>query len=162
MLAVLTMLNPGILLRRIVDQSEPNLLGIPAEQAAAPLAPGKWSPAEIIGHLIDSASNNHGRFLRAQQTEELIGLPYDQDFWVTQQNYRSANWPELVQLWAAFNRLLAQLMEHTPEEVLFKKRIRHNLDRIAFKTVPVDQPATLHYFMLDYVAHLEHHLKQIY
>ncbi len=152
---------PGILLRQIIDQTEPLLLEISAEQAATPPRPGKWSPAELIGHLIDSASNNHGRFLRAQQTDAMTGLPYDQDFWVQQQQYRSANWPELVQLWASFNRLIARLMEATPHDRLFSKRTEHNLDRIAFKTVPATEAITLHYFMVDYLAHLEHHLTAV-
>ena len=151
-----------MLLRKIVDQTEAQLLEMPPEQAARPLTPGKWSPAEVIGHLIDSASNNHGRFLRAQQTDELIGLPYDQDFWVKRQGYRSADWPELVRLWTSFNRLLARLMDSTPEDILFKQRPKHNLDRIAFKTVTADQPVTLHYFMVDYLEHLEHHLGTVF
>jgi hypothetical protein len=155
------MQNPGKSLRQIIDQAAPKLLKISADRAATPSQAGKWSPAEIIGHLIDSASNNHGRFLRAQQTDELIGLPYDQDFWVQQQGYRTADWHELVQLWAAFNRQLARLMDATPEEILVKKRTKHNLDQIAYKTVPADQSVTLHYFMVDYVAHLEHHLGQV-
>ncbi|MCB0534400.1 MAG: DinB family protein [Lewinellaceae bacterium] len=153
--------QPGILLHRIIDQATPELLKISPEIAATPPQPGKWSPAEIIGHLIDSASNNHGRFLRAQQSAGLTGLPYDQEFWVEQQQYRSANWPELVQLWAAFNRQLARGMDTTPEESLTRLRLHHNLDQIAFKTVPADKPVTLLYFMQDYVAHLEHHLMQI-
>lgn len=153
--------QPGTLLRKIVDQARPELLKISPENAATSQQPGKWAPAEIIGHLIDSASNNHGRFMRAQQSAGLTGLPYDQEFWVEQQQYRSANWPELVQLWASFNRQLARLMDGTPEEIRTRPRLHHNLDQIAFKTVPVDQPVTLLYFMQDYIAHLEHHLMQI-
>jgi hypothetical protein len=153
--------QPGILLRRIVDQATPELLKISPESAAIPPQPGQWSPAEIIGHLIDSASNNHGRFLRAQQSEGLTGLPYDQEFWVEQQQYHSANWPELVQFWAAFNRQLARLMDATAEENRTRLRLHHNLDQLAFKTVSANQPVTLLYFMLDYVAHLEHHLTQV-
>lgn len=155
------MLHPAQLLRQIIDQTEPKLLELSAEQAATPRQAGKWAPAEIIGHLFDSASNNHGRFLRAQRADDLIGLPYDQEFWVEQQEYRTADWPELVHLWASFNRQLARLMDNTPEGILFQKRKNHNLDRIAFKTMPADQPVTLHFFMLDYVAHLEHHLGQV-
>lgn len=155
------MQQPGALLRQVIEFAEPELLQIPSEQTFQSPQPGKWSPAEIIGHLIDSASNNHGRFLRAQQTDELIGLPYDQEFWVSQQQYRIADWHELVQLWAAFNRQIARIMDNTPDDVLLRKRNKHNLDRIAFKTIPATEPVTLHYFMMDYVAHLEHHLRQI-
>ncbi|MGH7460381.1 MAG: hypothetical protein ACREMA_05050, partial [Longimicrobiales bacterium] len=41
------------------------------DRAAQPRAPGKWSPAQIIGHLIDSASNDHQRFVRARFRADL-------------------------------------------------------------------------------------------
>jgi hypothetical protein len=124
-------------------------------------AMGKWSPREIVGHLIDSASNNHQRFVRAQFKDDLVFPGYEQDAWVAAQRYDDAPWRELIALWAAFNRHLARMMAAVPQDVLTKARRVHNLHQIAFRTVPQDQPATLDYFMRDYVAHLEHHLKQI-
>src|SRR3954451_3183283 len=49
--------------RDTVDRAVVRLLTMSNEQAAARPAAGKWSPKEIIGHLVDSASNNHGRFV---------------------------------------------------------------------------------------------------
>ncbi|MBL7775260.1 MAG: DinB family protein [Saprospiraceae bacterium] len=155
------MYAPGATLIQLIEQWEPLLRQVSSQQAATAPAPGKWAPVEIVGHLIDSASNNHGRFLRAQQSDALLGLPYDQDFWVERQQYRQADWTELVGLWAGFNRLIARLMDATPEKALLQQREQHNLDQIAFRPLPAGQPATLLYFMLDYVAHLEHHLRQI-
>ena len=40
-------------------------------------AANKWSPKEIIGHLIDSATNNHQRFVRVQ-FEDTPAIVYDQ------------------------------------------------------------------------------------
>ena len=37
-----------------------------AEAAGVP-APGRWAKKEVVGHLIDSAANNHQRFVRAQE-----------------------------------------------------------------------------------------------
>ena len=51
--------------RGTVDAGAARLLALTPDQAAARPGPDKWSPKEIIGHLIDSASNNHGRFVRA-------------------------------------------------------------------------------------------------
>jgi hypothetical protein len=39
-------------------------------------APDKWSKKEILGHLIDSAANNHQRFIRAQY-ENIPTIVYD-------------------------------------------------------------------------------------
>ena len=129
--------------------------------AAVPRAPGKWSRKEIVGHLIDSASNNHQRFVQAQFTDELLCSTYDQDAWVRAQRYGEAQWSELVSLWALFNEHLARVMVAIPAEPRMKPRARHNLDQVAFGTFPASQPVTLEQFMHDYVVHLEHHLAQI-
>ena len=124
-------------------------------------APGKWSIKEIIGHLIDSASNNHQRFVRAQWSNDLICAGYDQDAWVSTQDYQAAAWRELVELWRAYNLHLARVMAAIPAAVRQRERTKHNLDRVAFRTVPAERPVTLEYFMRDYVEHMKHHLEQI-
>jgi hypothetical protein len=154
--------TPGSQLRRVLADAKPGLEAIMEADAAIPRAPGKWSRKEIIGHLIDSASNNHQRFVRAQFTDELMCPTYDQDAWVRSQCYREAPWRELVLLFALFNLQLARVMDAIPAEIRAMPRARHNLDRVAFRTIPASEPATLEYFMRDYVVHLEHHLAQIF
>ena len=122
---------------------------------------GKWSKKEILGHLIDSASNNHQRFVRAQFKDDLIFPGYDQDEWVRVQDYQSANWHSLLELWKDFNFHIIHLINRIPAEQLTKKRIKHNLHQIASVEIPESEPATLEYFIKDYYGHLRHHLKQI-
>ena len=148
-------------LRSVVERSTPVLLALSDAESAQRPEPGKWSPREVLGHLIDSASNNHQRFVRAQLQDELTFAGYEQDAWVTVQRYQQAPWTELVALWRAFNLHLAWVMAAAPESARLRAHHRHNLDEIAWKTVPADEPATLDYFMSDYVSHLEHHLRQI-
>ncbi|HJP59410.1 MAG TPA: DinB family protein [Gemmatimonadaceae bacterium] len=149
-------------LRRAVEDAAPKLLQLSEEQAKRRPRPEKWSPAEIIGHLIDSASNNHQRFVRAQFQDDLVFPGYDQDAWVAFQAYRDAQWSDLVTLWKNFNLHIARVMENTPEFTRNSPRRKHNLDKLAWRPVPADQPATLDYFMSDYVDHLKHHLRQIF
>jgi DinB superfamily len=144
-----------------VDVARPWLLELNDERTAERPGVGKWSPREIVGHLIDSASNNHQRFVRGRWQEDLVFQGYDQDAWVAAQGYQDTPWPELVALWAAYNRHLARVMASVPTGVRRTPRVRHNFDRIAYRPVPADQPSTLEYFMDDYVLHLEHHLRQI-
>jgi hypothetical protein len=156
------MMTPESRLRRVVAEALPKLEAISDAEAAMPRAAGKWSRKEIVGHLIDSASNNHQRFVRAQFTGELICPTYDQDAWVRAQRYRDAPWSELVSLLALFNLQLARVMDAIPADIRSMPRAHHNLDRVAFRAIPASEPATLEYFMRDYVEHLEHHLAQIF
>ena len=147
-------------LRDAVDAAEPRLLALDDVRSALRPAPGKWSPREVIGHLVDSASNNHGRFVRAAQQDDMVFAGYAQDGWVELQRYDEAPWPGLVALWAGFNRHLARVMALVPDEARTRPRARHNLHEVAWGTLPPDLPATLGWFMNDYVRHLEHHLRQ--
>jgi len=145
-----------------VERAVPRLRALSDAAAAQPPAPGKWSPKEVLGHLIDSASNNHGRFVRAQFVDDLVFTGYEQEKWVAAQRYADAQWEELITLWRGFNLQIARVMANAPDDVRHTPRAKHNLDEVAWKTVPRDQPATLEYFMDDYVDHLEHHLGQIF
>jgi N-acetyltransferase len=148
-------------LRRTVDLATPALLAISDEASAERPAPGKWSAREIVGHLIDSASHNHQRFVRARFQEDLVFAGYEQDAWVAAQDCQHAAWAGLVGLWSHFNRHIAHVMAATPEAVRLREHRRHNLDEIAWAPVPRDQPATLDDLMRDYVGHLKHHLRQL-
>lgn len=148
-------------LRETVKRAAARLTEMSEDEAARPPAPGKWSPKQIIGHLIDSASNNHGRFVRAQTQEHLQFAGYDQEHWVECQAYQDCAWPEVVQMWRCFNLHLAGLMERMPNEIRRRTTTDHNLDRMAWEIVEPGDPTSLDYFMRDYVGHLKHHLRQI-
>jgi hypothetical protein len=148
-------------LRGVVEEATPRLLELSEGEAGRPPAPGKWSPKEVLGHLIDSASHNHQRFVRAQFTDGLVFPGYEQAIWVAAQDYRSAPWTELVGLWRLFNLHIARVIEAAPASARLQLRSNHNLHEIAWKAVSQEEPATLEYFMRDYVEHLKHHLAQV-
>ncbi|MBI3491102.1 MAG: DinB family protein [Acidobacteria bacterium] len=146
--------------RQTIDRAAERLLGYSDSEASRHPAPGQWSRKEIIGHLIDSACNNHGRFVRAQLQDDLVFPGYDQDAWVRVERYQDRPWNELVVLFQSYNRHIVNVMATADAEELTRPRARHNLDELAWQTVSAAQPTTLEYFMRDYVEHLKHHLRQ--
>lgn len=154
-------MNSDYNLKEITLAAFEELLLATDQQVSMKPAPDKWSPKEILGHLINSATINHGRFVRAQKSEDLIGETYDQHAWVEVQEYQMLNWQDLLITWRQLNMQLAHLMYITQEDIRNKPRTQHNLHEMAFKDFPKDEPVTLAAFMEDYVLHLRHHLGQI-
>jgi hypothetical protein len=147
--------------RRTIETGRARLLAIPEDTASVGTV-NQWSAKEIVGHLIDSAANNHQRFVGAQATADLICSGYDQNAWVTSQKYNQEPWADLVHLWAAYNLHLIHFISVMPQDVLSRTRPKHNLDQVAWKAVDQSTPTTLEYFIRDYAGHLQHHLDQIF
>jgi hypothetical protein len=112
--------------------------------------PGSWVKKEILGHLIDSAANNHQRFVRAQFADPFIWPGYDQRAWVLVQRYRERPWLDLVELWATLNRHLAAVIASIPPEKLQ-----------TLCTIGDREPIALEWWIRDYFRHLKHHLAQL-
>ncbi|MEO0559133.1 MAG: DinB family protein [Bacteroidota bacterium] len=146
-------------LRQSIAYAVPRLLVVP--QPDQPLALEKWSPKEIVGHLIDSAANNYVRCIRAGDKGGLVFDGYDQDAWVSLGRYADARWPDLIELWRLYNEQFARVIDGLPDDVLDRPHVKHSLDRIAWRLVPANEPATLRYLIDDYIGHLHHHLRQI-
>ncbi|MDN4164461.1 GNAT family N-acetyltransferase [Cytophagales bacterium LB-30] len=110
----------------------------------------KWSPIEIIGHLIDSAANNHQRFIFAQAGNALHYPAYNQDFWVSTHNYFHLPTEQLLEFWRQYNYFLCEVI----------KNIRYEALDVPC-TIGDAQPVPLRTLIEDYQAHLQHHLSQI-
>ncbi len=137
-------------LLRVVNSAEEILRGVSAEGSRAPILAGGWSRRQVMGHLIDSASNNHQRFVRASLADSLEFPSYDQNGCARVQAPNEADWSLLVALWANYNRYLAHVIAHLPPaklEVIC--RIGQN------------QPVTLKFLAEDYLTHMVHHLRQM-
>jgi hypothetical protein len=144
-----------------LSDATPRLLAISEQQSEVPRAEDKWSAKQVIGHLIDSATNNHQRFVRAQFTDELIFLGYEQNEWVRVEHFQEEPWRDLIQLWRLYNQHILHIMKYAPEDTRTKLRQRHNLHQLASEQIKEDEPVTLEFFMRDYVDHMKKHLKQI-
>lgn len=122
------------------------------DTAAVQHRPGsdRWSIQEVVGHLIDSACNNHQRFIRAQQPGELSFPKYDQNEWVERAGYQDQEWRDVVELWWLYNKGLASVILRIPEGRMS-----------AVCTITPYEPCTLEFLVRDYLDHLNHHLGKI-
>ena len=114
-------------------------------------APGKWSKQEILGHLIDSAINNLKRFTDTQYfPQPYTVIRYNQDELVVINRYQQLPLEHLLQLWSILNKQILNIISTIPTEKLPYTVI-----------IPSGDSKTLEWLAIDYVAHMEHHLKQI-
>ena len=137
-------------LGRTVAEAKPLLLKLNNADTTKRPSNDKWSKKEILGHLMDSASNNHQRFVRAAIEGSLTFPGYDQAKLVELQRYSEMDWGFLVDLWASYNRFLAHILTCLPAKAASINCIIGN-----------KKPSTLGWIAEDYVVHLKHHLSQI-
>jgi hypothetical protein len=137
------------LLQKTIAAELPHLHAVTESEAGIKTSTG-WSRKEELGHLIDSASNNHQRFVRAALEAEYHGPSYDQNGWVTAHGYQQLPWADLVEFWGRYNVLLAQVIDGIPESKLSTEC-----------GIGDGAPATLLFVIEDYVAHMQHHVDHI-
>ena len=132
---------------RIFAAFRERLQKTPAAVASIKLSEDFWSLKEIVGHLVDSASNNHQRFVRLQEEPRSRFPAYDGESWVAIQRYRDADWSTLVELWIAYNRLLLWVVR--------------NIDPAAWSNIweVGGEEHTLEWLVKDYYRHLSWHIE---
>jgi hypothetical protein len=138
------------LLRSLINQVPTRLEKLPASQIDRKPAPSKWSPKEELGHLLDSAANNHQRIVRAQLEDKPAMPDYDGNRWVELHAYQKRYWRELIELWQCLNRQLLAAAEAVPENAWLRTC-----------TIADSGPLTLKFVFEDYLEHMIHHLKHI-
>ena len=137
-------------IRSLILSVEPQLSRMNHDDMAFKPDPNEWSKKEILGHLIDSAANNHQRFVRAAYKVADRFPTYNLDEWVRIQRHNDAPWPSLVALWSAYNLHLSRVIECIPEDA---ESSPCNIGK--------KDPVTLEFVVRDYLRHLQHHLKDI-
>jgi hypothetical protein len=115
-----------------------------------PAKPGQWSKKQEIGHLIDSATNNHIRFVKASLEHGYQGPTYDQEGSVTLHGYGNMPWLRLIGFWRDYNLLLADLIANMADD-LASVECR----------IGSAEPVTLTFLVKDYILHLQHHLDHV-
>lgn len=135
----------------LVDEALLNFKNLTDEDWNAKTNPAKWSKKELLGHLIDSASNNLRRLIVGQY-EQGTKIVYDQDKWVAYQKYQQLDVEYLQALWKLMNHQVANVIENIPQS-----KLDHTCDTGIGKA----EVHSLVYFIEDYIVHLKYHLNQI-
>jgi DinB superfamily len=137
-------------LLEVIDCETTALSRISEQEAAAKPSARAWSKKEELGHLIDSAANNHVRFVAASLQPSFHGVGYEQDAWVERHGYNDMPWADIVDFWRRYNHFLVALVRRIPE------------DRLDTPCVLGDSPAvTLRFLIEDYQLHMQHHIDHI-
>jgi hypothetical protein len=138
-------------LSEAVRLAKPRLLSISDARASEKRYADKWSLKEILGHLVDSAANNHQRIVRMQEIRDIGVFKYTQQHWVDSQKYQSQGWKAIVELWFHYNLHLAHIIGEVDPRTL-----EHVCD------MGYASPATLAFVIEDYLRHVKHHLAQVF
>ena len=145
------MMSAARQLKEIAESARSQLLSIAESRAAEKSYPDKWSIKEILGHLVDSATNNHQRIVRMQEVQNIGTLTYTQLHWVKSQQYQTEPWEHLVEFWYLYNMHLAHVVAHVEPGSL------NSMCDMGYA-----KPATLKFVIEDYIRHVQHHIDQIF
>jgi hypothetical protein len=133
-----------------LDDLHRTLVSVPAGLADVPWREGGWTRKQIVGHLLDSATNNRQRFVRAATEGKYKGPKYAQDAWVAAHGYAEQPWDTLLGWWEAEHEILMAIVDHIAEDRLEASCV-----------VGGDAAVTLQFLIEDYVSHQRWHLKQM-
>lgn len=142
-------------LLRLIEEWEPKLLKLSEEMITIRKNIQNRSIKQIVGHMIDSASNNTHRIIHLQyQANPLIFPDYanlgNNDRWIAIQNYQDEAWQELVQLWKYSNYHIVHVINNV------------NLDKLDHEWITaLNDKVSLKEMITDYPRHIKLHLKEI-
>jgi len=137
-------------MRVLLEEVPDRLAKFSEGKVEAKPAPSKWSPKEELGHLLDSAANNHQRIVRAQLEDNPPMPDYKQQLWVDLHGYERRDWRELIAVWQALNQQLLAAAKAVPDSAWLRTC-----------TIADSEPLTLKFVFEDYVEHMMHHLRHI-
>ncbi len=144
--------NISLEIRKLAFEWEEKLRDLPEDVTLTRLNRQGRNIKQIIGHMIDSASNNHQRMVRLQYSTNLVFPDYTQenDMWISIQQHQQENWYEMLQLWKYFHIHIAHIISHTDQSWLNNSWTDAN-----------GEPHSLKDVIFDYAAHMTLHINEI-
>jgi len=104
----------------VIESWELKLINLPIDTITLKRNNQNRTIKQILGHLIDSASNNHQRMIRLQYNTNLTFPDYrqDNDLWIALQDFQTEDWNNLIQLWKYFNLHMVQVIKSVDQSKL--------------------------------------------
>jgi hypothetical protein len=136
--------------RSAVEALSAELSNVPATLAGVPWREGGWTRRQILGHLLDSATNNRQRFVRATLDGSYSGPSYAQEPWLEAHGYGEQSWDTLVRWWRVEHEILMAVVDRIPQERL-----------AAACHIGENESTTLGFLITDYLRHLRGHFEQL-
>ncbi len=139
----------------LIDEWEPKLLTLSEGIITFRQNNESWSIKEIVGHMIDSASNNTHRMIHLQyQSSPLIYPDYssldNNDRWVKIQSYQTEKWHNLIPLWKYSNIHIVHVIE------------RVNINKLDNEWITaLNKKVSLKAMIIDYLLHFKLHIGEI-
>jgi hypothetical protein len=139
----------------LIEAWEPKLASLPADIISQRRNSQNRSIKQILGHLVDSASNNVHRIVHLQnQPGPLIFPNYatfgNNDKWIAIQDYQNEDWTILIQLWKYSMLHICHVIKNVSDDKLNNEWISGPNEKITLKT------------MIDgFVPHFKLHLEEI-
>lgn len=145
-----SIITNGIL--RYIDTWEQKLIELPTDTITQKRNKQNRTIKQILGHLIDSAANNHQRMVRLQYNEKLEFPDYqqDNDLWIALQDYQNADWNVTIQLWKFYNLHMIQVIKSVDQT-----KLDHSWQSFEGNTVSLQQ------MIEGYLGHIELHFNEI-
>ena len=142
-------------LSSLIEQWEPKLLALCDDVITQRRNNQNRTIKQIVGHMVDSASNNTHRVVHLQYQVSPLTFPDyanlgNNDRWIAIQNYQDEQWNDLVQLWKYSNIHFA----HVIRNIDIKK-----LDNIWISAL--GQEISLEAMIVDFPRHFKLHLDEI-
>jgi hypothetical protein len=146
----LSNITNGIL--RYIDLWEQKLIDLPVDTITNRRNKQNRTIKQILGHLIDSAANNHQRMIRLQYNEHLNFPDYqqDNDLWIALQDYQNADWNIIIQLWKYYNLHMIQVIKSVDQS-----KLNNSWQNFEDITVSLQQ------MIEGYLGHIDLHLGEI-
>ncbi len=143
----------GIL--KLVTDWTTRLMSVEEENLTAPRNSQDRSIRQILGHLVDSASNNTHRIVHLQYQSSPLSFPNyaihgNNDRWIALQDYQHEDWHNLVNLWKYSNLHLVHVINN-----IDPNKLKHHWDSGDEGMISLEE------MVISYLPHMELHLREI-